>query len=129
MTALDTNKQENQKRKLNWRRIFKENPEKHKMKNPVDSEYQLIENDRSLGLWSFVLAAMILGVSVLMVSNVRYPSFKKIDLKTKANVWTLLGFALLLGLIVKWTIYTPAAIFVVYLVLPLFIGKRTKVKS
>jgi CDP-diacylglycerol--serine O-phosphatidyltransferase len=72
---------------------------------------------------------MILGVSVLMVSNVRYPSFKKIDLKTKANVWTLLGFALLLGLIVKWTIYTPAAIFVVYLVLPLFIGKRTKVKS
>ena len=89
----------------------------------------LAENDRSLGLWSFVLAAMILGVSVLMVSNVRYPSFKKIDLKTKANVWTLLGFALLLGLIVKWTIYTPAAIFVVYLVLPLFIGKRTKVKS
>ena len=89
----------------------------------------LAENDRSLGLWSFVLAAMILGVSVLMVSNVRYPSFKKIDLKTKANVWTLLGFALLLGLIVKWTIYTPAAIFVVYLVLPLFIGKRNKVKS
>ena len=89
----------------------------------------LAENDRSLGLWSFVLAGMILGVSVLMVSNVRYPSFKKIDLKTKANVWSLLGFALLLGLIVKWTIYTPAAIFVVYLVLPLFIGMKKKAKS
>jgi CDP-diacylglycerol--serine O-phosphatidyltransferase len=89
----------------------------------------LAENDRSLGLWSFVLAGMILGVSVLMVSNVRYPSFKKIDLKTKANVWSLLGFALLLGLIVKWTIYTPAAIFVVYLVLPLFLGRKKKAKG
>ncbi|MGB0645507.1 MAG: CDP-alcohol phosphatidyltransferase family protein, partial [Akkermansiaceae bacterium] len=89
----------------------------------------LAENDRSLGLWSFVLAGMILGVSVLMVSNVRYPSFKKIDLKTKANVWSLLGFALLLGLIVKWTIYTPAAIFVVYLVLPLFLSRKKKAKS
>jgi CDP-diacylglycerol--serine O-phosphatidyltransferase len=88
----------------------------------------LAENDRSLGLWSFVLAGMILGVSVLMVSNVRYPSFKKIDLKTKVNVWTLLGFALLLGLIVKWTIYTSAAIFVVYLVLPLFLGRKKKAK-
>ena len=80
----------------------------------------LAENDRSLGLWSFVLAGM--------VSNVRYPSFKKIDLKTKVNVWTLLGFALLLGLIVKWTIYTSAAIFVVYLVLPLFLGRKKKAK-
>jgi CDP-diacylglycerol--serine O-phosphatidyltransferase len=88
----------------------------------------LAENDRSLGLWSFVLAGMILGVSVLMVSNVRYPSFKKIDLKTKVNVWTLLGFALLLGLIVKWTIYTSAAIFVVYLVLPLFLSRKEKAK-
>ena len=47
----------------------------------------LSEDDRSLGWWSYVLAAMILGISLLMVSNVRYPSFKKIDLKTKANVW------------------------------------------
>ena len=75
---------------------------------------------RSLGWLSYLLAAMILGISFLMVSNVRYPSFKKIDLRTKANVWTLLGFALVLGLIVKWTIYAPAVIFVAYLVLPLF---------
>jgi CDP-diacylglycerol--serine O-phosphatidyltransferase len=77
------------------------------------------DDSRTLGWWSYVLAAMILGISFLMVSNVRYPSFKKIDLRTKANVWTLLGFALLLGLIVKWTVYAPAAIFVIYLVLPL----------
>lgn len=80
----------------------------------------LAKDNPSLGWWSYVLAVMILGISFLMVSNVRYPSFKKIDLKTRANVWTLLGFALVLGLIVKWTIYAPAVIFVVYLVLPLF---------
>ena len=78
------------------------------------------DDSLSLGWWSYVLAAMILGISFLMVSNVRYPSFKKIDLRTKANVWTLLGLALILGLIVKWTVYAPAVIFVVYLILPLF---------
>jgi len=65
----------------------------------------------------------------LMVSNVRYPSFKKIDLKTKANVWTLLGFALVLGLIVKFTVYAPTVIFVVYLVLPIFRRKTKVVES
>ena len=64
-----------------------------------------------------------------MVSNVRYPSFKKIDLKTKANVWTLLGFALVLGLIVKFTVYAPTVIFVVYLVLPIFRRKTKVVES
>jgi len=78
------------------------------------------DDERSLGWWSYVLAAMILGISFLMVSNVRYPSFKKIDLKTKANVWSLLGFAIVLGLIMQWTVYAPAVIFVIYLVLPLF---------
>ena len=87
------------------------------------------ENGRSLGWWSYVLAAMILGISLLMVSNVRYPSFKKIDLKTKANVWTLLGFALVLGLIVKFTVYAPTVIFVVYLVLPIFRRKTKVVES
>ncbi len=85
------------------------------------------ESGRSLGWLSYVLAAMILGVSALMVSNVRYPSFKKIDLKTKVNVWTLLGAALILGLVVKFTVYAPTVIFVVYLVLPLLRFKKCKI--
>jgi len=82
------------------------------------------ENERTLGWLSYVLAAMILGVSALMVSNVRYPSFKKIDLKTKANVWTLLGLAILLGVLLKFRVYAPAVIFLVYLLSPLF--RRSK---
>lgn len=84
------------------------------------------ESGRSLGWLSYVLAVMILGVSLLMVSNVRYPSFKKIDLKTRANVWTLLGAAIVLGLIVKFMIYAPAVIFVVYLMLPLIMRGKKK---
>lgn len=82
----------------------------------------LAENNQnhSLGWWSYVLAIMILGVSFLMVSNVTYPSFKKIDLKTKANVWTFLGAALVLGLVVKFTVFAPTVIFVTYLIIPLF---------
>lgn len=87
------------------------------------------ENERSLGWLSYVLAVMILGISFLMVSNVSYPSFKKIDLKTRTNVWTLLGFALLLGLILKFRHYAPAAIFLVYLVIPLFRKKERTVAS
>ena len=85
------------------------------------------ESEKSLGWLSYVLAAMILGISALMVSSVRYPSFKKIDLKTKANVWTLLGLAILLGLLLKFKVYAPAVIFVVYLVSPLF--RRSKKKQ
>ncbi|MCH1510363.1 MAG: hypothetical protein L7T84_14235, partial [Akkermansiaceae bacterium] len=73
-----------------------------------------------LGWGAYVLAAMILGISLLMVSNVRYPSFKKIDLKTKANVWTLLGTAVLLGVIMNFKVYAPAVIFVIYLLIPVF---------
>ena len=86
------------------------------------------DSGRSLGWLSYVLAAMILGISALMVSSVRYPSFKKIDLKTKVNVWTLLGAAIVLGLLVKFTVYAPTVIFVVYLILPLISRKEKKLK-
>ena len=87
------------------------------------------ENERSLGWLSYVLAVMILGVSALMVSNVRYPSFKKIDLKTKVNVWTLLGLAILLGVLLKFRIYAPALIFIVYLLSPLLRRSKMEIGS
>ena len=81
---------------------------------------QFGDDKPTLGWLSYLLAAMILGISYLMVSDVRYPSFKKIDMRTRASVWTLLGFAILLGLILKFPIYAPALIFLVYLVIPIF---------
>lgn len=87
----------------------------------------LAEGNRSLGGWSYLLAAMILGISFLMVSNVSYPSFKKIDFRTRVSVWTLMGLAFLLALIIKWPVYAPSLIFTGYLLLPLFLrGKRKR---
>ena len=38
----------------------------------------IYENDRALGPWIYVLAGAMLGISMLMISDVRYPSFKRI---------------------------------------------------
>jgi CDP-diacylglycerol--serine O-phosphatidyltransferase len=71
-----------------------------------------------LGYWNYALAAAMLGLSFLMISNIEYPSFKKIDLQTKGTVWSILGGALVLVLLLnentRW--YTPTAIFSAYLI-------------
>lgn len=78
------------------------------------------ENSRSLGAMTWVLAFLILGVSLLMVSKVTYPSFKKVDLRTKATIPGLLLGVVLLVLIFKFTVFAPAALFIGYLFIPLF---------
>ncbi|MGJ8675996.1 MAG: CDP-diacylglycerol--serine O-phosphatidyltransferase [Akkermansiaceae bacterium] len=76
------------------------------------------ETGHDLGMWNYVLAAAMLGLSALMVSNVHYPSFKKIDFQTKGNIITIIMGALLFALLIneqtRW--YTPAAIFSAYLI-------------
>ena len=46
----------------------------------------IYENDRALGLWIYVLAGAMLGLSVLMISDVRYPSFKRIGWRTRGTI-------------------------------------------
>lgn len=76
------------------------------------------ENEKSLGAWNYVLVGVMLGLSILMISNLRYPSFKKVDWRTKGSLWGILVGALILGLIfnpvTRW--YTPSIIFSLYLV-------------
>ncbi|MFT5881698.1 MAG: CDP-diacylglycerol--serine O-phosphatidyltransferase [Crocinitomicaceae bacterium] len=72
---------------------------------------------QGLGAWNYVLAAAMLGLSALMLSNVRYPSFKKVDWRTKGSLWgVVIGavfFMLLLNEQTRW--YTPTLIFTLYL--------------
>ena len=67
--------------------------------------------------WRWILAVAMLGLSGLMISNVRYPSFKKVDWSTKGSVWSILGFVCIMWLLVheltRW--YTPTVIFTLYL--------------
>ncbi len=71
-----------------------------------------------LGYWNYALAAAMLGLSFLMISNIEYPSFKKIDFQTRGTVWSILLGALIIVLLInentRW--YMPTVIFSVYLI-------------
>ena len=78
------------------------------------------KNDRGsdLGFWNYVLGAAMLGLSALMISNVKYPSFKKIDLQTKGTFLSIIAGAIMIVLLLnentRW--YTPTIIFSLYLI-------------
>lgn len=75
------------------------------------------ERGSDLGYWNWVLAAVMLALAGLMISNFRYPSFKRVDFQTRGTLWGILAGALLIVLLIneqtRW--YTPTAIFSLYL--------------
>lgn len=73
------------------------------------------ENDKDLGAWKYVLAAAMFGISLLMMSKVRYPSFKKIDFRTKGSIWSVVAIALAVILLVKFRYEGPVFLFGIYL--------------
>jgi CDP-diacylglycerol--serine O-phosphatidyltransferase len=81
---------------------------------------QLNEKDRTLGKWKFLLAVVLVFLSAMMVSTVKYPSFKSLGLRSTSTFTKALIAALFLGLIVvlRETIlyYVLPAFFTLYLV-------------
>ena len=75
----------------------------------------LYDTDRDLGPWNYVLAVTMLLLSVLMISNVRYPSFKRVDWRTRANLPILLVGTLVVAGLVYYYWILPAVLFSVYL--------------
>ena len=51
------------------------------------------------GVWRYFLPVLMLFLSVMMVSNVKYPSFKSINLRTRGNFTKMVVAALFLGMI------------------------------
>jgi CDP-diacylglycerol--serine O-phosphatidyltransferase len=88
------------------------------------------ENDRELGPWKYVLAAAMLGLSLLMISNVRYPSFKKVGWKTRGTPLMLVAVPILVVATVRYYYFMPAILFSAYLVYGLmvrpFLPKRIR---
>ncbi|MDE3067694.1 MAG: CDP-diacylglycerol--serine O-phosphatidyltransferase [Verrucomicrobiota bacterium] len=78
------------------------------------------ENEKSLGHWSYLLAVVLVFLSAMMVSTVRYPSFKSLGLRSKSTFAKAIGTALFLGLILilreKILYYVLPAFFTAYLV-------------
>ena len=80
---------------------------------------QLNEKDKSLGGWKYVIAAVLIFLSAMMVSTVKYPSFKSLGLRSTSTFTKAIVAALFIGsLVVLWDyilFYVLPAIFTLYL--------------
>ena len=77
---------------------------------------QYYESDRVIGDWKYLLAGLLLFLSFMMFSKVRYPSFKTIDWRTQRPVPRMLLIVAILALIVQTYRYSLAILFTGYLV-------------
>lgn len=81
----------------------------------------LQETDRDLGAWKFVLAAAMFGLSMLMISDVRYPSFKKVGWRTRATPLAIVIVAVVIVATVRYRYVMPVVLFSAYLVYGLLV--------
>jgi CDP-diacylglycerol---serine O-phosphatidyltransferase len=80
---------------------------------------QLNEKDKSLGGWKYVIAVVLVFLSAMMVSTVKYPSFKSLGLRSTSTFTKAILAALFIGsLVVLWDyilFYVLPAMFTLYL--------------
>ena len=80
----------------------------------------LNEKDKDLGKWNYLLAIVLIFLSAMMVSTVRYPSFKSLGLRSRSTFTKAIGTALFLGCLLilrdKILYYVLPAFFTLYLV-------------
>ena len=76
----------------------------------------LHKNDHELGLWKYILAGAMLGLSLLMISDVRYPSFKKVDWKTRGTLGAIVVAVLLIFAVVQFRYVMPVVLFSAFLI-------------
>jgi len=72
-------------------------------------------NDSEIGQWKYALAVLMVLLSWLMVSNIEYPSFKSLNLRTRRSFDWVLGSIVVLAFSVKNWQWMPAVLFVSYL--------------
>ncbi|BCX49689.1 CDP-diacylglycerol--serine O-phosphatidyltransferase [Haloferula helveola] len=88
------------------------------------------KTDRNLGVWIYVLAAMMLALSILMISDVRYPSFKKVGWKTRGTPVVIVIAAVVVMVTIRFYYLMPAVLFSAYVLYGLivrpFLSKRVR---
>jgi CDP-diacylglycerol--serine O-phosphatidyltransferase len=81
---------------------------------------KLDEKDKSLGIWGgYMLAGVLLFVSVMMVSTVKYPSFKSLGMRSSSTFRKMLVTLLCLGFAVvlrQYLLYLLPILFTLYLI-------------
>ncbi len=76
----------------------------------------LYKNDHELGAWKYILAGAMLGLSLLMISDVRYPSFKRVDWKTRGTSGAIVITVLLVFVTVQFRYVMPVVLFSAFLI-------------
>ena len=76
---------------------------------------KLAESDKSLKAWALTLPCLMLLIGLLMMSTVRYPSGKGIDLQTKMKLRSFAGALALGGLIYFFKEYALLGICLTYI--------------
>jgi CDP-diacylglycerol--serine O-phosphatidyltransferase len=80
---------------------------------------KLNENERDLGKWKYFLVTVLIFLSAMMVSTVKYPTFKSLGLRSTSTFLKAILAALFLGLILvfreKILYYVLPAFFTLYL--------------
>jgi CDP-diacylglycerol--serine O-phosphatidyltransferase len=80
----------------------------------------LLESDRTLKSWALTLPCLMLLVAILMVSTVRYPSGKNIDLQTKTHLRPFILILIVVGLTVFYKEVAVLGICLCYIFYGLF---------
>ena len=75
----------------------------------------LYQNDHELGFWKYVLAGAMLGLSLLMISNIRYPSFKKVGFRTRGTLGAIVVALLVFIVTIQFRYVMPVLLFSIYL--------------
>jgi len=80
---------------------------------------QLERDNRSLGSWKYLLVAVLLFLSAMMVSRVRYPSFKSLGLRSASSFTKAIIAAMFVGLLLllqEKLLFVLPILFTLYLV-------------
>lgn len=86
----------------------------------------LAEHDRELHRWALALPPLLLLIAILMVSTVRYPSGKQIDLRTRTQLTTWILLVAVAAAVIRFKEYGMLAACLGYLFFGLFRHIRRK---
>ncbi len=81
---------------------------------------KLQESDRSLKSWALTLPFLMLLVAMLMVSTVRYPSGKNVDMQTQTRMQTFILLLVAIGLVLLFKEIAVFGICLTYIFFGLF---------
>ncbi|MFA7342666.1 MAG: CDP-diacylglycerol--serine O-phosphatidyltransferase [Terrimicrobiaceae bacterium] len=73
-------------------------------------------DDKEIGPWKFALPVLLLFLSFMMFSKVKYPSFKGLNWRTQRSIPAFLGLIVLLAFTAMYYWWMPAVLFVSFLV-------------